>query len=85
MVGAGGIVWTQAAKGLIHHELPAQSDKELHGLQFFVNLHAQHKWSEPCVFWLEKEEIPIWQNNTGNRVRVVVGEFEGKTSPLVPA
>src|SRR5208337_4600014 len=34
VVGPGGIVWTEAGRGVMHEELPA-SDDELHGLQIF--------------------------------------------------
>jgi redox-sensitive bicupin YhaK (pirin superfamily) len=42
VVGPGGIVWTEAGRGVMHEELPA-SDDELHGLQIFVNLSAKNK------------------------------------------
>lgn len=38
VVGPGGIVWMQAGSGMLHQEMPADSSRELHGLQVFVNL-----------------------------------------------
>lgn len=85
VVGPGGIVWTQAGSGVIHHEVPADS-RELHGLQLFVNLSAQHKLVEPRMLRLQHSDVPEWlDDKTGDRVRVVVGSFGGHLSPLVPA
>jgi redox-sensitive bicupin YhaK (pirin superfamily) len=83
-VGPGGIVWTQAGGGLIHEEVPAQPGVELHGLQLFVNLTSKTKLSPPRVLALKAGEVPVWTDDEGNRVRVVVGRFGTVSSPLVP-
>ena len=83
IVGPGGIVWTEAARGLLHEELPA-SDDELHGLQIFVNLSAKNKLAEPRMLWLAKSDVPELRTDAGDRVRVVVGTYEQRSSPLVP-
>jgi len=85
VVGPGGIVWTQAGRGALHEEMPAQPGRELHGLQFFVNLSAHNKMIEPRVLWLQPSEVPEWRSPAGDRVRVVVGAYEDVSSPLVPA
>lgn len=84
-VGPGGIVWTQAARGLIHHELPRDAGRELHGAQIFVNLSARSKFIEPDVLWLDGPDVPQWTHSKGDRVRVVVGSYRLVTSPLTPA
>jgi len=84
VVGPGGIVWTQAGSGVIHEELPAESDRELHGIQIFVNLSSKSKLAAPQVYRLEKDQVPEWRSAPGDRVRVVVGSFEDLSSPLVP-
>lgn len=83
-VGQGGMVWTQAGSGIIHHEIPAEPDRELHGLQVFVNASAARKLAAPRVLRLQSRQAPEWRSEAGDRVRVVVGSFEGLTSPLVP-
>ena len=85
VVRPGGIVWTQAARGAMHDELPAERGRELHGLQIFINLSARNKLAAPQVLWLESSEVPEWRSRTGDRVRVAVGSFENLSSPLVPA
>jgi len=85
VVGAGGIVWTQAGRGAQHEELPARAGEELHGLQVFVKLSAENELVAPQVLHLQGEAVPEWRNMAGERVRVAVGSFGGVTSPLRPA
>jgi len=85
VIGPGGIVWTEAGRGVIHHELPAEADRELHGLQIFVNLCAKNKLVAPRMLRLASEEVPEWRSAAGDSVRVVVGSFEPLSSPLMPA
>lgn len=83
-VGQGGIVWTQAGSGVIHQELAASNNRELHGAQFFVNLNGSNKRIAPQTMWLDGDTVPVWRNENGDSVRVVVGNYENLTSPLVP-
>ena len=85
VMGPGGIVWTQAGSGMLHDELPAVPGRELHGLQVFVNLSSRSKLLSPRVLQLAGSQMPEWRGDGGDRVRVVVGSFEGLSSPLVPA
>lgn len=84
-MGPGGLVWTQAARGLVHDERPAKAGEGVHGVQIFVNLSGKNKGLAPRVFRLEGEAVPIWTDAEGNRVRVVVGGYGGLRSPVVPA
>ena len=85
VTGPGGIIWTQAASGVIHEEIPAEPGRELHGLQVFVNLRSNNKLAAPRVFRLAGDEVPVWQGKAGDAVRVAAGSFENVSSPLVPA
>lgn len=82
--GPGGIVWTQAGSGLIHEETPADTTRELHAIQIFVNLSSKNKLATPQMLRLESRDVPEWRSGAGDRVRVVVGSFGGVSSPLVP-
>ncbi|BEU98558.1 pirin family protein [Acidovorax sp. DW039] len=83
-VGPGGIVWTQAGRGVLHQEAPAVSGRELLGVQFFVNLSSAHKLSAPQTLWLDAAQVPVWSDDEGNSVRVVVGTHGGQASSLQP-
>jgi redox-sensitive bicupin YhaK (pirin superfamily) len=83
-IGAGGMVWLQAGRGALHEETPAEPEKPLHGLQFYVNLRAANKDAPPEVFWTQGTDVPAWQDEAGSRVRVVVGQYRDVVSPLKP-
>ena len=83
VVGPGGVVWTHAGQGVIHHEIPAD-EGELHGLQLFVNLASLNKQTEPRTISLLGSEVPEWTSDAGDLVRVVAGSFQEITSPLTP-
>ena len=85
VTGPGGMVWTQAGSGLVHEEMAATPDGDLHMVQMFVNLPREGKLAPPRVFHLEHDEAPEWRSGAGDRVRVLVGSFDGKMSPLAPA
>lgn len=84
VVAPGGIVGAHAGSRVIHEEIPADRERELHGLQIFVNLSSKYKLTAPRVLQLEPNEVPEWRSDAGDRVRVVVGTFEGLSSSLVP-
>ena len=81
----GGIVWTQAGRGVLHEEAPADPEREMHGVQIFVNLSARHKLDEPRVYHLDPHDVHEWRSAAGDRIRVLVGAFRDVSSPLVPA
>ena len=85
VTGPGGIVWTEAGRGLLHEEVPAETGRELHAVQIFVNLSAKNKLVAPRLLRLESAEIPEWRSIAGDRVRAVVGSFYGARSPLIPS
>jgi len=85
VTGPGGIVWTEAGRGLLHEEVPAETGHELHAVQIFVNLSAKNKLLAPRLLRLDGAEVREWRNTAGDRVRVVVGSFDGTSSPITPA
>jgi len=85
ITGPGGVVWTEAGRGLMHEEVPAENGRELHAVQIFVNLSAKNKLIVPRLLRLESAKIPEWHSTAGDRVRVVVGSFRETSSPLIPS
>jgi redox-sensitive bicupin YhaK (pirin superfamily) len=77
---AGALHWLVAGRGAIHTEQPEGHDPHVHALQIFVNLPASKKRLAPSVVHLEPSDIPEW-NGPGARVRVVLGETRGISSP----
>ena len=82
VVGPGGVVWTEAGRGIIHEERPSERGRALHGAQIFVNLSARNKLAEPHVYGLRSDSIPRWTGSRGDRVRVIAGAYSGVRSTL---
>ncbi|MBK8713999.1 MAG: pirin family protein [Deltaproteobacteria bacterium] len=78
----GAIHWTQAARGMLHEEIPEHPGIDCHGLQMFVNLRRADKQAAPRAFHVAREHVPEWRAD-GARVRVLAGRCGDVESPLV--
>lgn len=82
VIGPGAFHWTQAARGMMHEEVPQLPGIECHGLQIFVNLRSDHKHEPPRAFHLEAADIPVVALGNGSRARVLAGRVMGTSSPM---
>ena len=82
-LGAGDVQWMTAGSGIMHQEMPKGNAKgQMHGFQLWGNLPAAQKMTAPRYQDVESKEIPEVIDDDGTRVRVIVGEFWGKTGPV---
>ena len=79
----GSVQWMTAGRGIIHSEMPRQTDGLMWGFQLWVNLPASDKMREPRYQDISPNEVPEVQAAEGVRVRVVAGEASGATGPVV--
>lgn len=79
---SGGIQWMTAGRGVLHSEMPIAEKNYFHGFQLWVNLPASEKMTEPKYRELSAEQIPVVSLPSGNRVKVIAGDFslEGQTT-----
>jgi hypothetical protein len=82
-LGAGDVQWMTAGSGILHQEMP-QGDPQgrMHGFQLWANLPASHKMTDPRYQDVPAGEVPEIVDDDGTRVRVVCGDFWGKTGPV---
>ncbi len=73
---AGGVQWMKAASGVIHSEMPQQTDGLMRGFQLWINLPASEKMSAPAYQEFSAAAIPEVARE-GVRVRVLAGESCG--------
>jgi redox-sensitive bicupin YhaK (pirin superfamily) len=72
----GGVQWMTAGRGVIHSELPEQSEGRMEGFQLWLNLPADDKL---CPAWyrdIQSAELPQWQGE-GVTARVIAGTTHG--------
>jgi redox-sensitive bicupin YhaK (pirin superfamily) len=78
----GALHWTQAARGMMHEEVPERRGVACHGLQMFVNLKHEHKHAAPAAYHASRGDVPDVHPMPGARVRVLAGTYDGVASPL---
>jgi len=82
-LGAGDVQWMTAGSGILHQEMPqGDSRGRMHGFQLWANLPSSHKMTDPRYQDIPAVEIPEIVDDDGTRVRVVCGDFWGKTGPV---
>lgn len=72
----GGVQWMTAGRGIIHSEMPEQSEGMLWGYQLWVNLPASDKMTAPRYQDIQAEGIPEAEAD-GVAVRVLAGQWNG--------
>ena len=78
----GGAQWMTAGRGIIHSEMPQQTDGRLRGFQLWINLPAKEKMKPASYRDIQPEEIPTVSLAGGVEVRVVAGSVDGGAVPV---
>jgi redox-sensitive bicupin YhaK (pirin superfamily) len=82
-IAAGDVQWMTAGSGIIHQEMPkGDAAGRMHGFQLWANLPSSLKMTSPRYQEVKALDIPDIQDDDGTRVRVVCGNFWGKTGPV---
>ena len=76
LLQSGGVQWMTAGRGVIHSELPEQSEGLMEGFQLWLNLPARDKMQPPWYRDIQSAELPEWHDD-GVTVRVLVGASHG--------
>lgn len=72
---SGGVQWMTAGRGIVHSEMPQQTQGRMRGFQLWLNLPAREKMRDPGYVDLQPEAIPEAALPGGGLVRVVAGSF----------
>jgi redox-sensitive bicupin YhaK (pirin superfamily) len=78
---SGGIQWMKAASGVIHSEMPQQTDGLMRGFQLWINLPSKEKMSDPEYQDFGPETIPVVEAD-GRRVKVIAGRYGETHGPI---
>jgi hypothetical protein len=72
-----------AGSGILHQEMPkGNATGQMHGFQLWGNLPSSQKMTAPRYQDVQSRDIPEITDDDGTTVRVIVGEFWGKTGPV---
>lgn len=83
ILGAGDVQWMTAGSGILHQEMPKGDAKgRMHGFQLWANLPSALKMTQPRYQDVPSRDIPAVTEDDGTTVRVIIGNFWGKTGPV---
>ncbi len=74
-LGPGDVQWMTAARGIIHSEMPQQSEGRMRGFQLWLNLPSREKMKPAAYRDIPAREIPVSKLPRGGEVKVIAGTF----------
>ena len=77
LLEGGGVQWMTAGRGVIHSELPEQSEGLMEGFQLWLNLPASDKMRAPWYRDFTAAELPAYTAPEGVRVVAIAGRSHG--------
>jgi redox-sensitive bicupin YhaK (pirin superfamily) len=75
-LGPGDVQWMTAAHGIIHSEMPQQTEGRMRGFQLWINLPAREKMKPAAYRDIPAAEIPRFALAGGGEVRVIAGSLQ---------
>jgi redox-sensitive bicupin YhaK (pirin superfamily) len=76
----GAVQWMTAGHGILHSEMPEQTDGSLWGFQIWLNLPQRLQMADPGYQDISPSEITEFEED-GVGYRLVAGELFGQTGP----
>jgi len=80
-LNSGGAQWMKAGSGVIHSEMPQQTEGVMAGFQLWINLPANAKMSEPNYQEYSSTSFPVVQEKD-SQVKVLLGDYKGTKGPI---
>jgi redox-sensitive bicupin YhaK (pirin superfamily) len=80
-LGPGDVQWMSAAHGIIHSEMPQQTEGRMRGFQLWLNLPAKEKMKPAAYRDIAASEIPT-VSKEGLTVKVIAGKLGETTGPI---
>jgi redox-sensitive bicupin YhaK (pirin superfamily) len=81
-LGPGAVQWMTAARGIIHSEMPQQTEGRMRGFQLWINLPAAEKMKAAHYRDIPAAQIPTVSLGQGSEVRVIAGRFREAVGPI---
>jgi redox-sensitive bicupin YhaK (pirin superfamily) len=80
-LGPGDVQWMSAAAGIIHSEMPQQSEGRMRGFQLWLNLPAKEKMRPAAYRDIPAGDIPAIKEK-GVEIKLIAGKFRDTTGPI---
>ena len=79
----GSVQWMTAGRGVIHSEMPEQTEGLVRGFQLWLNLPKRLKMTTPSYHDIPNEIIPQI-DFPGGKIKIISGKFQNITGPGNP-
>ncbi len=77
LLETGGVQWMTAGRGVIHSEIPEQSEGRMEGFQLWLNLPRTHKMAQPWYKDFTHADLPRFLTDASVAVTVIAGQSHG--------
>ncbi len=83
LLGPGSVQWMTAGSGILHQEMPkGDGTGRMHGFQLWANLPSSLKMTGPRYQDIQGSDIPQVIDDDGTVVRIITGDFWGRSGPV---
>ena len=81
-LGPGDVQWMTAARGIIHSEMPQQTEGRMRGFQLWINLPAKEKMKPAHYRDIPAQRVPTIRLPSGASAKVIAGtaQLDGQTA-----
>jgi len=77
VIGPGGVQWMTTGGGIVHSEMPEQTEGRMRGMQLWLNLPGALKMQPASWRDFQADDIPARTDADGVHVRTVAGTLDG--------
>jgi redox-sensitive bicupin YhaK (pirin superfamily) len=77
----GAVQWMTAGRGIVHSEMPEQTEGKMRGFQLWMNLPAKDKMTAPNYQEFGGDKLPE-VDKPGVKVKVIAGQLDGAVGPV---
>jgi len=74
-LGPGSVQWMTAGRGVIHSEMPQQTEGRMRGFQLWINLPAAEKMKPAAYQDIPADGTPVVALDGGGQARVIAGKL----------
>lgn len=76
VISTGDVQWMSAGRGIMHEEMPRQTEGRMAGFQLWVNMPASEKMNPPDYQEYPAEGITTFTHD-GHQIKLITGELLG--------
>jgi len=81
LITDGGVQWMTAGRGVVHSEMPAQTNGTMFGFQLWLNLPATEKMRAPWYRDIAASEVPTVELSPGAKMKLIAGAWGTTKGP----